>query len=108
MTDDGRRLLDDAHGRIHARLGRLYQQLNQTARAITAYRIAVASGYDRPWLRWRLVKLYLAQGRLREPPGHLWQALKLTPWAVRRTLRRLRRRAAKAISNIGRRVRRRA
>jgi len=108
VTGEGRRLLDDAHAHTYARLGRLYGKLGQRARAINACRIAAAAGYDRVWLRLRLVKLCLAEKRWGPAGGHFWRALTLAPGEARRLARKLRRRAWKAISSSARKALRRA
>jgi tetratricopeptide (TPR) repeat protein len=83
-------LLDSDHGKIHASLARIYERNGDRKRATAGYRIAIAGGYDRPMIRWRLARLYMSQRQWREARGHALAALKLTPSAVRRMVRKFR------------------
>lgn len=83
---------DRDHGRIHALLARLYERCGRTPEAVQGYRLAVASGYDRPWVRGRLAWLYLREGRPPVAGIELWRGACLLPLATRRTWARTRRR----------------
>jgi len=67
-------LKDPDHIRIHARLAYLHDLKGEREKAIAGYRISIAAGYDRPWVRARLARLYLKQGEWRKSTHELWQA----------------------------------
>jgi tetratricopeptide (TPR) repeat protein len=79
-------LLDTDHGRIHASLARIYERDGDTKRATSGYRIAIAGGYDRVWIRLRLVRIYLRQRNWRQARDQALAALMLMPTAARRSL----------------------
>lgn len=81
---------DSDHGKIHASLARIYERYGDRKRATAGYRIAIASGYDRPAIRLRLARLYLSQRQWCEAREHAFAGLKLTPSAVPRLVRKLR------------------
>jgi tetratricopeptide (TPR) repeat protein len=49
-------LRDTGHGQVHARLGRLYEREGDRPRAVTAYRLALAAGYQRAWVKRRMAR----------------------------------------------------
>ncbi|HLX04090.1 MAG TPA: tetratricopeptide repeat protein, partial [Candidatus Binatus sp.] len=81
-------LLDSDHGRVHASLARIYERNGDTKRALAGYRIAVAGGYDRVWIRRRIARLYASQQQWRQAREHAVAGLLLIPIAVRRSLYR--------------------
>jgi tetratricopeptide (TPR) repeat protein len=97
-TDPGAKLrLDSEHWEDHASLARIYERNGDRQRATAGYRIAIAGGYDRPSIRLRLARLYLSQRHWREACGHAFAGLRLTPRAVRRAVRKFRRRRSAAL-----------
>jgi tetratricopeptide (TPR) repeat protein len=74
----GLRLLDCDHPRIHARLGRLYGRTGRRKRAIVAYQIAIAGGFDIPGVRFRLAWLYALDRKWGAAAGHIWAGSKKT------------------------------
>ena len=81
-------LLDSDHGRVHAALARIHERYGDTKRAISGYRIAIAGGYDRVWIRWRIARLYAIQRQSRDAREHALAGVFLIPTAVRRSLYR--------------------
>ena len=74
---------DPDHFRVHACLARLYARIGEGARAIDAYRVGIAGGYDGPALRCRLACLLWQQRRRREAVVQGWTALRMVPSLVR-------------------------
>lgn len=87
-TDPGAELRLDSHGQIHAMLARIYGRNGDAKRALAGYRIAIAGGYDRPWVRLRLARIYASQRQWREMCEHAFAAMRLIPDAVRRSFLR--------------------
>ncbi|MDD5559560.1 tetratricopeptide repeat protein [Candidatus Methylomirabilis sp.] len=82
------RVIDQDHGRIHARLARLYELKGSTTEAINGYRIGIAGGYDGVLLRSRLAHLFLKQGHWLSAVEETWQVLKVLPVDLRKAGRR--------------------
>jgi hypothetical protein len=91
-------LLDSDHGRVHAALARIHERNGDSKRAISGYRIAIAGGYDRVWIRWRIASLYASQQQWRDAREHAFAAVLLIPTAVRRSLYRKFRLSMPAVS----------
>lgn len=94
---EANRLLDSDHGRIHARLARLYALQGATAEAIAGYRMSIAGGYDGVLPRSRLARLYLKQHRWGKSAHEAWQAPTAVPNDLRQAWRCLRRHLRLAI-----------
>jgi hypothetical protein len=84
-TDPGAALLlDTDHLRVHAALARIYQREGDMKRATSGYRIAIAGGYDRLWIRLRLVRIYASQQNWSLAREHALAGLMLIPIALQR------------------------
>lgn len=88
FVDEGGRALDPAHGRIHARLARLYETKGAMAEAASGYRIGIAAGDDGFSTRGRLARVYARQRQWAKAAGALGSALKSIPKSIRRAYRR--------------------
>ena len=73
---EGARLFDSSHGRTHATLARLHERKGDRKRATAGYRIAVAGGYDRFPVRFRLARICAAQHRWSEACTHACAGLR--------------------------------
>ena len=91
------RLLDPWHYDTHARLAALYEENGDMARAVTALRIAIASGFGSAAVRLRLARLYARQHAWRKSAGEIWQAVKASPKDAQGGYTRLRRRLQEKI-----------
>jgi tetratricopeptide (TPR) repeat protein len=92
ITNDGSSQIfrDPDHVLIHTRLAYLHDLKGEAEKAITGYRLSIAGGYDRIWVRARLARLYLRRQQRREAVKELWQAIKSTPATLRRLMNGLR------------------
>lgn len=89
ITDDGEPSIKDFdHCRIHAQLAYLHEMKGETEKAITSYRIGI-TGYNRPWVRARLARLYLRQGKWRKSVSESWHAARSMPALLKRNCVRI-------------------
>jgi len=89
---DGRRPLDSAHGEIHERLGWLYAATGNSAKALAAYRMAVAMTRGSPSAWAGLARIEMKKGLRKEGIGALSKAALDTPksfraWWITRRIR---------------------
>lgn len=84
--------VDPAHGKIHARVARLYEMRGALVEATSGYRIAIAGGDDGFATRSRLARVYAKQRQWRKAARASARALAAIPKSLRRAFRRRMRR----------------
>ena len=88
FMDERDRALDPGHGKIHARLARLYEMKGAIAEAVSGYRIGVAAGDDGFVTRSRLARVYAKQRHWGKASRAFGRALESIPKSLRREFRR--------------------
>lgn len=91
-------ILDPLHCYTHARLAALYERNGATGKAITALRIAIATGFGSFTRHLRLSRLYARQRQWRKTATEAGQAIKSSPKDIQRVFGRLRRQIGKKIA----------
>ena len=101
ITNDGnaQTVKDPDHSAVHARLAYLHEMKAETEKAVTSYRLSIAAGYDRLWVRFRLARLYAQQGEWRKSARTVGTGLKLIPWESKHKLVRFYRKQKQILRN---------